>query len=98
MDQVVQQNASLVEEATAATESMKEQAGSLLQMVSRFKLGSAEQAAGAPAAETRPVAAPFASIRVKRDPPVAQAWVAALATAPVSRLLPQRGVEDGLRR
>jgi hypothetical protein len=42
MDQVVQQNASLVEEATAATESMKEQAASLLQLVSRFKLGSGE--------------------------------------------------------
>ncbi|MFC5499206.1 methyl-accepting chemotaxis protein [Caenimonas terrae] len=42
MDQVVQQNASLVEEATAATESMKDQASSLLQMVSKFKLrGSA---------------------------------------------------------
>ena len=40
MEQVVQQNASLVEEATAATESMKEQAGSLLQMVSRLKLGT----------------------------------------------------------
>ena len=39
MDHVVQQNASLVEEATAATESMKEQAGSLLAIVSRFKLG-----------------------------------------------------------
>jgi methyl-accepting chemotaxis protein len=36
---VVQQNASLVEEATAATESMKEQAASLLRMVERFKLG-----------------------------------------------------------
>jgi methyl-accepting chemotaxis protein len=40
MDQVVQQNASLVEEATAATESMKDQAGALLQTVSRFKLGA----------------------------------------------------------
>jgi methyl-accepting chemotaxis protein len=39
MDQVVQQNASLVEEATAATESLREQAGSLLQLVTRFKLG-----------------------------------------------------------
>jgi hypothetical protein len=42
MDQVVQQNASLVEEATAATESMKEQAASLLQLVSRFKLGATD--------------------------------------------------------
>jgi methyl-accepting chemotaxis protein len=48
MDQVVQQNASLVEEATAATESMKAQAGALLQVVSRFHLGAAPAAAGAP--------------------------------------------------
>jgi methyl-accepting chemotaxis protein len=39
MDHVVQQNASLVEEAAAATESMKEQAVALLQLVARFKLG-----------------------------------------------------------
>jgi methyl-accepting chemotaxis protein len=65
MDQVVQQNASLVEEATAATESMKEQAGSLLQMVSRFRLGaddaafaSLRQAAPAPAPAPSFVAAP----------------------------------------
>jgi hypothetical protein len=41
---VVQQNASLVEEAAAATESMKSQAASLLQMVSRFHLGEAQPA------------------------------------------------------
>ncbi|WP_275698505.1 methyl-accepting chemotaxis protein [Ramlibacter paludis] len=41
MDQVVQQNASLVEEATAATESMKDQARTLLQTVARFNLGNA---------------------------------------------------------
>ena len=40
MDQVVQQNAALVEEATAATESMQVQAGSLLQLVSRFRLNA----------------------------------------------------------
>jgi methyl-accepting chemotaxis protein len=43
MDQVVQQNASLVEEATAATESMKEEADWLLQVVSRFKLGDEQR-------------------------------------------------------
>jgi methyl-accepting chemotaxis protein len=42
MEQVVQQNASLVEEASAATESMKDQAGSLLAAVSRFQLGDIE--------------------------------------------------------
>jgi methyl-accepting chemotaxis protein len=40
MDSVVQQNASLVEEATAATESMKAQASGLLKLVSRFQLGA----------------------------------------------------------
>jgi methyl-accepting chemotaxis protein len=39
MDHVVQQNAALVEEATGAAESMKEQAGSLLDLVSKFNLG-----------------------------------------------------------
>jgi hypothetical protein len=35
----VQQNASLVEEASAAAESMKDQASVLLQAVSRFRVG-----------------------------------------------------------
>jgi methyl-accepting chemotaxis protein len=39
MEQVVQQNASLAEEASAATESMKEQSAALLREVARFKLG-----------------------------------------------------------
>ena len=56
MDQVVQQNASLVEEATAATESMKSQAAALLQMVTRFRLDLADQPAFA--APSAPVAAP----------------------------------------
>jgi len=42
MDIVVQQNASLVEEAAAATESMKDQAGTLLELVSRFRLDDME--------------------------------------------------------
>jgi methyl-accepting chemotaxis protein len=45
MEQVVQQNASLVEEASAATESMKDQANVLLQLVDRFNLGDRQQAA-----------------------------------------------------
>ena len=47
MDQVTQQNAALVEEAAAATESMQEQARSLAEAVSVFKLDHA--AAPAPA-------------------------------------------------
>jgi hypothetical protein len=74
MDQVVQQNASLVEEASSATESMKEQAASLLQLVSRFKLGASDQAEAAPVQVKAPrktvaprKAAPEPS-RVKADP------------------------------
>ncbi|RQO51355.1 methyl-accepting chemotaxis protein [Variovorax sp. KBW07] len=40
MDQVTQQNAALVEEASAAAQSLQEQAGSLVQAVSIFKLDS----------------------------------------------------------
>ena len=40
MDLVVQQNASLVEEAAAATESMKDEAKALLDKVARFNLGT----------------------------------------------------------
>jgi len=38
MDRVVQQNATLVEEATAAAESMQDQAKGLLRLVERFRL------------------------------------------------------------
>ncbi|WP_279342449.1 methyl-accepting chemotaxis protein [Geotalea sp. SG265] len=38
MDDVTQQNAALVEQAAAAAESLEEQAGQLVEMVSRFKL------------------------------------------------------------
>jgi len=56
MDHVVQQNASLVEEATAGTESMKEQAAALVRSVSRFRLGEALAQAQAPlpATDARP--------------------------------------------
>jgi methyl-accepting chemotaxis protein len=40
MDQVTQQNAALVEEAAAAAQSMQEQAGSLVQAVSVFRLAA----------------------------------------------------------
>jgi hypothetical protein len=49
MDQVTQQNASLVEEAAAASEAMQDQASKLAQVVSVFKLNSAPQRAHAPA-------------------------------------------------
>ncbi len=42
MDQVTQQNAALVEEAAAASEALQDQAGTLGQMVSVFKLDGAQ--------------------------------------------------------
>jgi methyl-accepting chemotaxis protein len=57
MDQVTQQNAALVEEAAAAAASMQDQAATLAQVVSVFKLdGHAVPAIAAPAAT--PVRAP----------------------------------------
>jgi len=47
MDQVTQQNAALVEEAAAAAQSMQEQAASLVEAVSVFKLDPLQQAAPA---------------------------------------------------
>jgi methyl-accepting chemotaxis protein len=61
MEQVVQQNASLVEEASAATESMKEQAAVLLQAVGRFRVGDE-----APARRVEPTPiTPIAPVKVK---------------------------------
>jgi len=46
MDQVTQQNAALVEEAAAATQSLQDQASELTQTVSIFKIGHEELVAG----------------------------------------------------
>ncbi len=53
MDTVTQQNASLVEEAAAAAQSMQEQASKLTQVVSVFKLGGAHAAAASAALPQR---------------------------------------------
>jgi hypothetical protein len=77
MDQGVQQNASLVEEAAAATESMKGQAAGLLQAVARFRLGDAAPVAAPPA----PAWAAPAPIRVREQPKVAAPAAAGLLGA-----------------
>jgi hypothetical protein len=79
MEQVVQQNASLVEEASAATESMKEQAAGLLDTVSRFRLEE-EQAPLTPLRRTAPLPPGPGATRVRPDalpPAYAQAIAAA---------------------
>ncbi|WP_307732472.1 methyl-accepting chemotaxis protein [Massilia sp. MB5] len=59
MDDVTQQNASLVEQAAAAAGSLKDQAEGLVQVVSVFKIngGAANSYASAPKPQARPVAA-----------------------------------------
>jgi methyl-accepting chemotaxis protein len=64
MDEVTQQNAALVEEASAAAQSMSSQATALRELVSVFNIGAAGRTASASAAST---AAPMvASATVKR--------------------------------
>ncbi|GAB3665576.1 methyl-accepting chemotaxis protein [Ramlibacter alkalitolerans] len=81
MDQVVQQNASLVEEATGATESMKEQAAALLQTVSRFRMD-----VGAAPASRVPAAAVVAPAVARAAP----APTGAIPFKPAVPLAPQR--------
>jgi methyl-accepting chemotaxis protein len=55
MDQVTQQNAAMVEEATAAAAQLRQEAGNLGRLVGRFRVG--ETAAAAAPARTRPARA-----------------------------------------
>jgi len=66
MDQVTQQNAALVEEASAAAQSLQEQAGSLVQSVSIFKLDA--NALATRASFTRLTPIPRAAAAVKPAP------------------------------
>jgi len=70
MDQVTQQNAALVEEAAAAA-SMQDQAATLAQVVSVFKLDAAAQAA--PGAPRRTAARPVQALRVAKPAAPAKA-------------------------
>ncbi|RYF01955.1 MAG: HAMP domain-containing protein [Oxalobacteraceae bacterium] len=79
MDHVTQQNAALVEQAAAATESMQEQAHSLAEAVSVFRL-----AQGAPAAAPARRAVP-APVRALPAAGAATATVTATATARSAR-------------
>ena len=55
MDEVTQQNAALVEEAAAAADSLRDQAGNLAQVVSVFKLDGMQAHADVPVAMARAV-------------------------------------------
>ncbi len=53
MDQVTQQNAAMVEETTAASHALAQQAESLSALIGRFQLGDRQGSGAAPAAPTR---------------------------------------------
>ncbi|PLY41211.1 methyl-accepting chemotaxis protein [Janthinobacterium sp. ROICE36] len=80
MDEVTQQNAALVEEAAAASQSMQEQAGELAHVVGFFKTGNAV-AASQPAVKRAAVRSSIAAPArpVARKAPVRQAVAAAPA-------------------
>jgi methyl-accepting chemotaxis protein len=58
MDQVTQQNAAMVEEATAASHSLAGEAAELARLVGRFKIYGAEDARSAQPKPRRAAAAP----------------------------------------
>ncbi len=59
MDQTVQQNAAMVEQSTAASHALKGEAGNLMQMIGRFRVGGAQGAStGASRSSSRPSAPP----------------------------------------
>jgi methyl-accepting chemotaxis protein len=68
MDQVTQQNAALVEESAAAAESLRVQAGQLVEAVAVFKLAH-EGRASAPKVEVKSAAKPAAAAPVERRGP-----------------------------
>ncbi|EJJ0325927.1 HAMP domain-containing protein, partial [Cronobacter sakazakii] len=69
MDDVTQQNAALVEQASAASQSLMEQAASLNQLVGAFTIAAASHAKSA----ARHVAAPVTPIKTLRPVPAAAA-------------------------
>ena len=85
MDQVTQQNAALVEESAAAAESMQQQAGRLVQVVSVFKL----EGAAVPAASAEPRLRPVPTRAVRVASPSR-----AIATAPQPKRAARAGGSD----
>jgi methyl-accepting chemotaxis protein len=83
MDQTVQQNAAMVEQSTAAAHSLKGEAGNLLKMIGRFRVGGAAVTAPASSASsaraaTRPAPAPAAP---RYTPPPAKGPAPATASS-----------------
>jgi methyl-accepting chemotaxis protein len=84
MDDVTQQNAALVEEASAAAQALTEQASNLTQLISRYRVGEGSSAE-APRAAARPTAvaaAPAVERRAATRPLTGKKRPVAVAAAP----------------
>jgi methyl-accepting chemotaxis protein len=67
MDQSTQQNAALVEQAAAASQAIVEQAQALNQMISGYRVGAEESAAGAGHVERRAGDRPWTASASERN-------------------------------
>ena len=90
MDQVTQQNAAMVEESTAASHSLAQEADVLAASVSRFRTGHAAAPVAAP--KPTPVAAPAPA---RTPEPVAQTIAALKTVGRGGAALKAQPVEDG---
>jgi len=90
MDQVTQQNAAMVEESTAASHSLSQEADALAASVARFRTGHAS--ASAPTAARKPAPA---SAQVRTPQPVAQTVAALRHTGGAARKPALAVVTDG---
>lgn len=79
MDEVTQQNAALVEEAAAASQSLQDQAASLAQAVSVFKVSHVQARAVAPRAASKPQ--PVVKSKVSRPAPAAKTVAPVMPTS-----------------
>ncbi|MBB4240534.1 methyl-accepting chemotaxis protein [Rhizobium tropici] len=65
MDQTTQQNAAMVEESTAATNRLADEAANLAQLIARFNLGGQVSAPRAAQQDSKPVASPARALTQK---------------------------------
>ncbi|MDO7934135.1 methyl-accepting chemotaxis protein [Xanthomonas euvesicatoria] len=82
MDETTQQNAALVEEATAAARALEEQALGLTEAVAVFKTDSSDASQASRAASRRPAAAPALSARAAAAGRAPAATLRAVVAAP----------------
>ncbi|MNT83656.1 methyl-accepting protein IV [compost metagenome] len=90
MDQVTQQNAAMVEESTAASHSLSQEADTLAASVARFRTGHASTSAPVTARKSAPAPA-----QVRTPQPVAQTVAALRHTGGAARKPALAVVTDG---